>query len=168
MIIRCTQKLLAELKIKPTQEESALDSFWNCHANLFRIERHKCVIITNDLTLFTIFITYLKKSEFESFQMVISQHVFKNLLQENIPQPQIEAVLSECENISYQKTSNRRVLGSMNELIKQLEYFISSEGGLEKTDFYELNRELNRIILAATNHKRPIELLKERLKEITQ
>ncbi|MDR3490802.1 MAG: hypothetical protein P4M12_02020, partial [Gammaproteobacteria bacterium] len=99
--------------------------------------------------------------------MVIGQHVFKNLLQENIPQPQIEAVLSECENISYQKTSSRRVLGSMNELIKHLEYFISSEGGLEKTDFYELNRELNRIILAATNHKRPIELLKERLKEIT-
>jgi hypothetical protein len=56
----------------------------------------------------------------------------------------------------------------MNELKKILEYYVSSEGGLERTDLYELNRELNRIILGAIDHKRPIELLKEKLKELTQ
>ena len=99
MIIRCAQKLLAELKNEPTEEESAKDLFWTWHANVFLIERRKCVLITNDTTLFTMFIPALKKPDFESFHFVIGQHLFKNFLHENIPQRQIEAVLSECENI---------------------------------------------------------------------
>ncbi len=111
MIIRCTQKLLAELKAHLEPHEPATESFMNCHATLFRIQRHKCVMISNDLTLFTIFIPFLRKPDFESFHLVVGQHFFKNLIHENIPQPQIEAVLSEFQNVGYQKTCNRRVLG---------------------------------------------------------
>ena len=167
MIIHCTQKLLAELKTKPTQGESASDPFWSWHAKVFHIERRKCVLITNDTTLFTIFIPALKKPDFELFHFVIGQHLFKNLLSENIPQRQIEAVLSECENIKYQKTNNRSVLGSMNDQKLQLEYLISAEGGLARTDIYELNQNLNRNLLSAIGHKHPIKMLKEKLEEIT-
>jgi 2-polyprenyl-6-methoxyphenol hydroxylase-like FAD-dependent oxidoreductase len=167
MIIRCTQKLLAELKIRPTQEESASDPFWGWHAKLFHIERRKCVLITNDTTLFTIFIPALKKPDFASFQLVIGQHLFKNLLRENIPQRQIESVLSECENMKFQKTDNRSVLGSMNDQKLQLEYLIFAEGGLARTDIYELNQNLNRNILSAISYKHPIKMLKQKLKEIT-
>jgi len=167
MIIRCTQKLLAELKNKSTQEESARDPFWSWHANVFLIERRKCVLITNDTTLFTMFIPALKKPDFESFHFVIGQHLFKNLLHENIPQRQIEVVLSECENIKFEKTNNRRVLGAMNDKKTQLEYLISADGGVARTDIYELNHKLNRIILRAVGYKYPIEMLKEKLKEIT-
>ena len=167
MIICCTKKLLAELKNEPTEEESAKDPFWTWHANVFLIERCKCVLITNDTTLFTIFIPALKKPDFESFHFVIGQHRFKNLLHENIPQRQIEVVLSECENIKYEKINNRRVLGSMNNQKTQLEYFISAEGGLARTDIYELNHKLNRVISRAVGYKYPIEMLKEKLQEIT-
>jgi len=101
MIIRCTQKLLAELKIRPIPEESENDAFWSWHANVFRIERRKCVLITNDTTLFAVFIPALLKKDFESFDFLIGEHLFKNLLYENIPQTQIEDVLSECRNIKY-------------------------------------------------------------------
>ncbi len=167
MIIRCTQKLLAELKNKSTEGESVKDPFWGWHAKIFHIERRKCVLITNDTTLFTIFIPALRKSESESFHFVFGQHLFKNLLHENIPQRQIEAILSECENIKYQKTNNRSVLGSMNDQKIQLEYIIWTEGGLGRTDIYELNHELNRNLLSAVNHRHPIEMLKDKLKEIT-
>ena len=167
MIIRCTQKLLAELKNKSTQEESARDPFWSWHANVFLIERRKCVLITNDTTLFTMFISALKKPDFESFHFVIGQHLFKNFLHENIPQRQIEAVLSKCENIKYEKTNNRRVLGAMNDKKTQLEYLISADGGEARTDIYELNHKLNRIISRAVGYKYPIEMLKEKLQEIT-
>jgi len=59
MIIRCTKKLLAELKRRPIPEESEGDTFWSRHANVFRIERRKCVLITNDTTLFAMFIPAL-------------------------------------------------------------------------------------------------------------
>jgi hypothetical protein len=71
MIIRCTQKLLAELKIRSIPEESENEPFWSWHANVFRIERRKCVLITNDATLFTMFIPALKKSDFNFFHRVI-------------------------------------------------------------------------------------------------
>jgi hypothetical protein len=166
MIIRCTQKLLAELKVKPSGEESTVDSFWNCHATLFRIQRHKCVLISNDLTLFTIFIPFLRKPEFKFFHRVVGEYFFKNLIHENIPQPQIEAVLSECQNISYQKTCNRSVLGSMNDLRRAVEYRVYEAGGLERINLYELNKELNRTFLGAINHKYPTQVLKEKLKSI--
>ncbi|MGO8878519.1 MAG: DUF6933 domain-containing protein [Desulfomonilaceae bacterium] len=166
MIIRCTQKLLAELKACSEPHEPVTDSFMNCHATLFRIQRHKCVMISNDLTLFTIFIPFLRKPEFEFFHLVVGQHFFKNLIHENIPQPQIEAVLSEFQNVGYQKTCNRRVLGSMNDLRRGVEYRIYEAGGLERINLYELNAELNRTFLGVINHKYPIKIFREMLTSI--
>jgi len=97
---------------------------------------------------------------------VIEQHLFKNLLHENIPQRQIEPVLSEYENINYGKTNNRSVLGSMNDQQNQLEYFISAEGGMARTDLYELNHKLNRIISRAVGYKCSIEMLRDKLNEV--
>jgi len=168
MIIRCTQKLLAELKIRPIPEESENDPFWSWHANVFRIERRKCVLITNDTTLFAMFIPALLKPDFESFDFVIGEHLFKNLLYENIPQAQIEAVLSECRNIKYQKSNNRRVLGSMNDQRFQIEYRIAAEGVLARTNIYELNHSLNEVPFSAIKYRRPIVMLKEKLKNLAE
>ncbi len=63
------------------------------------IERRKCVLVTNDIKLFTMFIPALKKPEFQSFNFIFGQQLFKNLFDEKIPQKQIETILSECEDI---------------------------------------------------------------------
>ena len=166
MIIRCTQKLLAELKACSEPHEPVTESFMDCHATLFRIQRHKCVMISNDLTLFTIFIPFLTKQEFKFFDQVVGEHFFKNLIHENIPQPQIEAVLTEFQNVSFQKTCNRSVLGSMNDLRKAVEYRVYEAGRLERINLYELNEELNRTFLGVLNHKYPIKVLREKLEAI--
>ena len=166
MIIRCTQKLLAELKAHPEPHEPVTESFMDCHATLFLIQRHKCVMISNDSTLFTVFIPFLRKPEFKFFHRVVGDYFFKNLLRENIPQPQIEAVLSEFQNVRYQKTCNRSVLGSMNELRKVVEYRVYEAGSLEMINLYELNEQFNRTIFGAINHKDPIEMFREKLKTI--
>lgn len=164
MIIRCTQTLLAELKAHPEPHEPVTESFMDCHATLFLIHRHKCVMISNDSTLFTLFIPFLRKPEFKFFYQVVSEHFFKNLLHENIPQAQIEAVLSEFQNVSYQKTCNRRVLGSMNDLKKAVEYRVYEAGSLERINLYKLNEKLNRTILKAIYPKYSIEMFSETLK----
>jgi hypothetical protein len=157
---------LAELKAHPEPHEPVTESFMDCHATLFRIQRHKCVMISNDLTLFTIFIPVLRKPAFKFFDRIVGEHFFKNLLHENIPQPQIEAVLSEFQNVSYQKTCNRSILGSMNDLRRGVEYRIYEAGGLERINLYELNEELNRTFLGAINHNYPIKIFREMLKSI--
>lgn len=64
------------------QEPSENDPFWGWHANVFHVQRRKLVLITNDTTLFTMFIPGFKKADFESFHIVIGEHLFKNLLYE--------------------------------------------------------------------------------------
>lgn len=166
MIIRCTKDLLKELDIKSAPETTAADSFWNCHATIFRIERHKCILVTSDLTLYSIFIPGLRKTDFRSLKLLIGEHFFKNLLFEGVPQNQIEIVLPELQNIVFDKSSNRSVLGSMTELRKCLEYEILMEEGLENIDLHQLNGGLNRVILGAIDHLRPIDVLRNKLAEL--
>lgn len=166
-LIKCTQKLLKELQQKPTKQVPQKSNLGSWHANIFHIERRKCVLVTNDLTLYTMFIPYLKKADFKAFNTVFGQNLFKNLLYENLSQNEIETALEEYQEIQYAKTDNRSVLGSMNDQKIQLEYLIQSEGGLDKTDIYELNYKLNRIILSAIDYKYPIEILKKKLQKTT-
>ena len=125
-------------------------------------------MITNDTTLLAMFIPALRKKDFELFHRVIGEHLFKNLLNENISQPQIEAVLSQCGAIKFQPTNNRRVLGSMNDQKIQLEYLILAGGGLAKTNIYELSHDLNRVTFSAINRRRPIDVFKEKLNDLAK
>lgn len=150
-----------------TKEAALKESFWSWHANTFYIERRKYVLVTNDITLFTIFIPALKKPDFQSFHFIFGQQLFKNLLHEKIPQKQIETILSECEDIQYKRTNNRSVLGSMNELKFQLEYHIGAEGGLARTDIFRLNHQLNRTIMNPIKCKHPIEMFMEKIQKFS-
>jgi hypothetical protein len=164
-LIRCTQKLLKELKQEPTNVVPLNHFLGSWHANLLIVERHKCVLVTNDSTLYTIFIPCLKKVDFQAFNLIFGQHLFKNLLHEGFTQKQIEAVLNEHQEIKYAKTNNRSVLSSMNELASQLEFRIQINGGMKGTNIFELNHGLNRIIFRAINYKHPIEMLRIKLEE---
>jgi len=166
LLIKCTQKLLKELQQKPACDVAQQSILGSWHANIFHVERRKCVLVTNDLTLYAMFIPYLTKSDFKAFHIVFGQNLFKNLLYENLQQKEIETALEECREIQYAKTDSRSVLGSMNDQKFQLECMIQAEDGLGNTDIYELNSKLNHGLFSAINYRHPIELLKEKLQNI--
>jgi hypothetical protein len=165
-LIKCTKKLLNELPQTPTSKVPQTNKLGSWHANIFLIERRKCVLVTNDLSLYAMFIPCLTKPDFKSFHLVFGQNLFKNLLHENLSQSEIETALEEYREIQYAKTDNRSVLGTMNEQKFQIEYMIEAEGGLGNTDVYALNSKLNRSIFSPTKHRYPIEILKENLQKI--
>ena len=166
-ILRCTKKLLNELKIKPSEETYFTGDLGSWHANLLRIDRRKCVLFTNDATLYSFLVPGLKKHQFQNFHEVFGQHLFKNLRLESFHQHQIEAVLDEHREIVISKTNNRSVLGSMNDLAYQLKYSISSVGGLDYMDLAELNHELNRIPMSAIKEIYSINELRKLLNKLT-
>ena len=147
--LRCTQKLLSELKQKPTGESQSSADFGSWHANLLRIDRRKCILFTHDQTLFTFFVPGLTKPHFQSFDEVFRQNLFKSLISENLPQEQIEIFLDNIREIKIAKTNNRSVLGSMNDLALHLKYQIADEGGLAGANIPKLNYDLNRIPMSA-------------------
>jgi len=162
-LIRCTQKLIKELLIEPSEKEAQPGCIGSWHANLLRIDRRKCVLFTNDRTLYSFFVPGLKRPEFKRFRDVFRHNLFKCLVNDGFSQTQIEKVLSEYQTIGIAKTNNRSVLGSMNDLAFQIEYRVAAFGGLENTDLIILNSDLNRTPMGAIKYMNSIELLRTML-----
>jgi len=163
-LIRCTQKLLKELRALPEEIEQPEGVLGGWHANLLRIERRKCVLFTNDATLFSILVPGLKKEQFERMAHVFGQELFRSLNREGFGQSEIETVLDEIREIHYAKTNNRSVLGSMNDLANQLEWIVHANGGLAQASMDSVAHELNRIPMGAIReHTYSVEALRSRL-----
>jgi hypothetical protein len=162
-LIRCTQKLLKELRVKPTESEPEFGTIGDWHANLLRFEGRKCVLFTNSTTRYSIIIPGLKRPNLDRLDEIFRQSLFKRLRIEGFSQSQIEKILVEYQTLNYAKTNNRSVLGSMNDLAFQIEAYIETSGGLSYLDFDVVNDKLNRIPMGAIEYKYSIDALKHLL-----
>jgi hypothetical protein len=162
-LIHCTQKLLAEIPDRLI-DPSAPGERW--HANLLRIDRRKCVLFTHDATLYSVFVPGLKKPDFEQLDAVFGQRLFKALLWDEFPQAQIEWMLEACRVIRFTRSSNRSVLGSMNDIRFHVGLHVEHDGGLASVDLAQLHHELNRIPFAAVGYQYPVEQLREYLGQV--
>jgi len=159
VIIRCTQKLIKELRIKPLEPEE-VSKVGSWHANLLRIDRRKCVLFTHDMTLFSVFVAGLKRDDFDHIDQVFGQAMFKTMLLFDFEQAEIERMLDWSQHNTFAKTNSRSVLGSMNDMAFHIEYHIHAEGGLAHADFADLHRRINRIPFKAVGYKYPVDGLK--------
>jgi len=164
-LIRCTQKLLKELRVKPSEDEPKFGYIGDWHANLLRVERRKCVLFTNSDTLYSIFVFGLKRPDFDHLDEILRQSLFRRLRIEGFSEIQIEKALEENRTIHFVKTNNRSVLGSMNDLAFQIEAHIKSSGGISNFGIDAINDVLNRIPMGALNYQYSIEALKAKLNQ---
>ena len=162
-IIRCTAKLLTELKTKPTNGSSQSPVWCDWHANLLWVDRKKCVLFANNQTLYSFFLPLMKKPILENFEVVFRLGLFKSLMTEGFAEPQVEYVLREHQHIVIARTNSRSILGSMNDLAFQIKSMIYATGGLANADLSEINRQLNRIPMSAIKYKVSIDELKQLL-----
>jgi len=161
-VLRCTQKLLAELRLKPNAGVGDDETGW--HANLLLVERRKCALFTHDQTLFSFLLCGLTRPDFAYFPEVFGQGLFKALLLSGFDQQQIERMLDTTREIRYTKTSSRSVLGSMNDMKQILEWVIRSRGGLAVVDPAELLNLLNSIPFKAIGYDKPLERMRDFLR----
>lgn len=160
LLIHCTQKLLAEIPDRFT-DPSASGASW--HANLLRFDRRKCVLFTHDETLYSVFVPGLRKPEFEQLDHIFGQHLFKALLWDAFSQTHIERMLEACREIRFTRSSNRSVLGSMNDMRFQIGAHVEQDGGLTSVDLARLHHALNRTPFGAIGYGYPVERLQEHL-----
>lgn len=159
MIIRCTQKLLKELRIKPAHVD-ALNPLASWHANLLLIERRKCALFTHDRSLFSFFVSGLRRPDFEQMDQVFGQAMFRTLRLFDFEQRQIEQLLDWSRQNSYTKTNSRSVLGSMNDMAFHVQHHIAHEGGLANVDLDDLHLRINQIPFSAIGTYYPWQKLK--------
>lgn len=160
-IIHCTKKLLNELGAlgskMPDGHPTGVFGPW--HANLIRIERRKCILFTNDRTLYSFLVPGVKKKD--DFHDLFLMNLNAHLVVEGLRQGEILKALAEYGEIAVAPTSNRSVLGSMNDLANQVEFLISRAGGLEKADMLRVNMMLNRVPMGALKYHYAIEKVYE-------
>jgi hypothetical protein len=166
-IIRCTRKLLKELDVplvEPDRIPQTTEGLGNWHANLLRIDRRKCLLFTNEKTFYTFLIPKVLKANLKNIEEEFLIHLSYNLQNEGFGLEVINRVMQEYKEIGFAKTSNRQVLGSMNEFAFENDYLIRREGGIEKVRIFEINKEINRTPMGALKYKYPIETLRNLLK----
>jgi len=168
-LLHCTQKILKELGTPPLVDPSEIptnpEGIGNWYANLLRIDRRKCLMFTNEKTLFTFLVPGVMKQNLQNIhdEFLISLNL--NLQSEGFSLEVITKVLQEHGEIGFAKTANKHVLGSMNDFVIQYEFLIMRDGGLDNLRRFYYNRAVNRTPMGALGYKNPLEVLKEMLME---
>ena len=165
-ILHCTAKLLSELKLQSKDLLPASGDVNSWHANLFLIDRRKCVIFTHDKTLYSFLALGLTKPDFQYFKEIFRQGLFKSLMANEIQQKQLERFIALNHDIEFGKTSSRSVLGSMNDLIFHIKYRISADGGILNADINKANQYINHIVMGAIGGSYSIDELEKYLKNM--
>ncbi len=166
-IIHCTRKLLKELDVplvEPDRIPQPTEVLGNWYANLLRIDRRKCLLFTNEKSLYTFLIPKVLKANLKNIEDEFLINLSYNLQNEGFGLDVINKVMQGYQEIGFAKTASKKVLGSMNELTFQYEVLIEQKEGLENIRILELNKHINRTIMGALKYKYPIEALRNLLK----
>jgi hypothetical protein len=165
MILHCTQKLLKELGNPPLQKpDIPTAGLGNWYANLLTIDRRKCILYTNEKTLYSFLLPTVKKENLRNIADEFLLNLNLNLQAEGFPIEVISRVMQEYSDIGFAKTVNKHVLGSMNELTFQYKDIIMNRyARIEQVKALELNKEVNRTIMKGIQYLQPVESLRELL-----
>src|SRR4030066_898847 len=125
--IHSTQKLLKELDVplvEPDKIPQPAEGLGNWYANLLRIDRRKCLLFTNEKSLYTFLIPKVLKTNLKNIEQEFFINLSYNLQNEGFGLDLINRVMQEYQEVGFAKTSNRQVLGSMNEFAFPFEVFV--------------------------------------------
>ena len=133
----------------------------NWYANIFRINRRKCVLFTNEPSLYSFLVPGLKKKELTNIKYVFLTNMKLNLQAEKIEEYIINKVVLEYNEIQFSKTNSRSILGSMNDMKYQYEAFTYSDPEYSLRNILYINKKVNRTPMSAIKYAYSIEKLKE-------
>lgn len=156
-IIRCTQKLIKKLKVEPAENLWAKSWLESWHANIFTIEDEECLLVTNDATLYSLFLCGLGEEQFNHIHFIINEYFFKLMFNDTIPQPLLEKALNVGDDVLFTKSANKSVMGSMNDMKQTIEAVVMANGGLNGGGALQAQKSINRTPMKAINFQYPID-----------
>lgn len=154
LIFRVTQKLAEKIKVVPALALPSHDNpFLDWTANLFMVSRWQCIILTNSASLYSVVFPGKGVPDERAFVEQSMKALRDNMALDGILEIFDTKIATALDVTSFCKTSDRRVLGSMNELIFQ-----------SKVDFLHMgrplelvNHDVNRTLLSVLKERYPIE-----------
>lgn len=144
---RCTKKMLKQLRVAKSDLVGADDPpgsvLGSWYVNLFHIDRRKCVLFTNDRTLYSVLLHGLLKPDFDDLGRRFVTGLTANLRREGFPAEKIAALGMACYPVAFGTTQSRRVLGYMNEHIHVAKYIAALQHQPIEQEILQLNHTIN-------------------------
>jgi hypothetical protein len=161
LVIHCTKKLLeyGKFPIRPVAEVEC-DPFFRWHANLFVIQKRKCIILMNDLTRYSLVLYGVKKTTAGNFGETFQDILYRNWLFEGIAKERIDQYIASGGELIFAPTYNRSILGSMNDMIYMTGYRMEDYLPTEEMNILELNKINNGTPMLMLEESYPIDELK--------
>jgi hypothetical protein len=155
VMLRCTAKVLALLRVSEPAIGEACEQDW--YAHLIRIDRRKCLLVTHAGTLFSVFMPNVTAAGLRPIGPPVVSAIQAALQAEHLP---IDT-LGELDpwQVAVAKTADRRILGTINDLAFTTEHVIATTGGLARCDINALHHGLHRTINSITGYIPPIDLV---------
>ncbi len=116
--------------VKTTELPKASDAFISWHGNIFMIGRKKCLLVTHNESLYSVFLYGVTKKEMKDLAEILKSRLAELLRRDDFTLPQIVKMLDTLETITYMKTSDRSVIGNMNDMVQMLKYYNMTEDEL--------------------------------------
>ena len=130
MILQSTKKLQDFIGIKTTALPEESESFDAWHGNIFMIGRKKCLLLTHNESLYSMFFYGVTKKDVKNFPSMFKSRLQTLLRKDDFTLQQIIMIGESLEEITYTKTSDRSVTGNMNDMVHMLKYFNMTEDEL--------------------------------------
>ncbi|MBI4430514.1 MAG: hypothetical protein HY587_02240 [Candidatus Omnitrophica bacterium] len=164
MILRCTKKFLdflgvakKEVSVIPANTEQTLHDW---HAHLFYLNRRKHIIFSHSVSLFSVVAFNVFKKDVTDLKSFFTKNLAGCLYYEEFKADEINRIVSAIKEIDLSLTNNRRVLGSMNDLIWQYRCGINWHEPAE-SELPEFQRRLNETPMSMLKYKYPIDWFRE-------
>lgn len=152
MIIRITTRLGEKIHVKPEQSFPAdANPFADWTAHLFFADRDQYIIITNTLSLYSMVMSGRGITNGSIFLEKAVACMFESLHADGFRFIFDRVVSPATAHISFSKTLNRSVTGSMNDLVHQAKYYLIDD----QVPFVTLSSILNKVPMSYINNDSP-------------
>ena len=131
-IVNATKKAWERLKVTPPSANNVDDTIlgsWCAH--IFYFGHRQFSILTNERTLFTIIVP---AKSIINIEIVLPQTVAKVLERYEIPKQSSAIVLKQLSEVQFTRNTNRQVLGSMNDFIKNAKFILEDTPDISLID----------------------------------
>lgn len=131
MIIRCTAKLLKEMglaKADLSNNISVKSSLDGWYAHLFFLARRKCVMFTHAKTYYA-FVAYdAKRENIRQLGELFRVNLGRRLYDDGFSPDAIKKALADAKTVTYGRTTDRHVVGVMNQMIYEFGACLDTHG----------------------------------------
>lgn len=164
-LIRCTLKLRKEMGLGPADlSERRHDSpLGDWYAHLFYQDRKKCLLFAAEQTLLALLAINVNREQIRKLDRLFRDGLFRLLLDEGFQPAEAEPLLVACRSVEYATTTDRSRIGSVNELVKEAQFWLGRMGGPARADVAALNRKLNEIPMKRIGYFHAIEMTRSAL-----